>query len=230
MKLIILDRDGVINQDSDAFIKSPDEWIPIPGSLEAIARLTKAGYSVVVATNQSGLGRKLFDITTLNAIHQKMQASVKALGGSIPAVMFCPHLPTDNCDCRKPKAGMFLTIGKRFDVDLAGIPAVGDSLRDLQAGFLAGCKPYLVLTGKGKQTVEKGGLPPETVIFDDLAAVAAHLLENDAKAEAEQDFKTVPEVTSDPETKPKTKATPKAKSEAKTKTSGKKKSDGNTKK
>ena len=230
MKLIILDRDGVINQDSDAFIKSPDEWIPIPGSLEAIARLTKAGYSVVVATNQSGLGRKLFDITTLNAIHQKMQASVKALGGSIPAVMFCPHLPTDDCDCRKPKAGMFLTIGKRFDVDLAGIPAVGDSLRDLQAGFLAGCKPYLVLTGKGKQTVEKGGLPPETVIFNDLAAVAAHLLENDAKAEAEQDFKTVPEVTSDPETKPKTKATPKAKSEAKTKTSGKKKSDGNTKK
>lgn len=218
MKLIILDRDGVINQDSDAFIKSPDEWIPIPGSLEAIARLTKAGYSVVVATNQSGLGRKLFDITTLNAIHQKMQASVKALGGSIPAVMFCPHLPTDDCDCRKPKAGMFLTIGKRFDVDLAGIPAVGDSLRDLQAGFLAGCKPYLVLTGKGKQTIEKGGLPPETVIFDDLAAVAAHLLENDAKAEAEQDFKTVPEVTSDPETKPKTK------------TSGKKKSDGNTKK
>ncbi len=218
MKLIILDRDGVINQDSDAFIKSPDEWIPIPGSLEAIAHLTKAGYSVVVATNQSGLGRKLFDITTLNAIHQKMQASVKALGGSIPAVMFCPHLPTDDCDCRKPKAGMFLTIGKRFDVDLAGIPAVGDSLRDLQAGFLAGCKPYLVLTGKGKQTIEKGGLPPETVIFDDLAAVAAHLLENDAKAEAEQDFKTVPEVTSDPETKPKTK------------TSGKKKSDGNTKK
>lgn len=217
MKLIILDRDGVINQDSDEFIKSPDEWIPIPGSLEAIARLTKAGYSVVVATNQSGLGRKLFDITTLNAIHQKMQASVRALGGAIPAVMFCPHLPTDGCTCRKPKAGMFLTIGKRFDVDLAGVPTVGDSLRDLQAGYLAGCRPYLVLTGKGKQTLEKGGLPPDTTVFDDLAAVVAHLLENDAKAEAEQETKVVPEVKAESEPKPKSKT----KSKAKTKAEGK---------
>ena len=228
MKLIILDRDGVINQDSDEFIKSPDEWIPIPGSLEAIARLTKAGYSVVVATNQSGLGRKLFDITTLNAIHQKMQASVKALGGAIPAVMFCPHLPTYDCDCRKPKAGMFLTIGKRFEVNLAGVPTVGDSLRDLQAGFLAGCKPFLVLTGKGKQTIEKGGLPPDTVVFDDLAAVVTHLLENDAKEESAAETKVSAEVK--PEAKPKAKAAPKAKATAKTRAEGKKKTESKAKK
>ncbi|HJU72033.1 MAG TPA: D-glycero-beta-D-manno-heptose 1,7-bisphosphate 7-phosphatase [Paucimonas sp.] len=176
MKLIILDRDGVINHDSDKFIKSPDEWIPIPGSLEAIARLNQAGYKVVVSTNQSGIARGLFNILTLNAIHQKMHTTAQAAGADIEAVFFCPHAADDNCDCRKPKPGMLQAIAKRFDLSLKGVPAVGDSLRDLQAGFLAGCAPYLVLTGKGERTREKGGLPPGTAIYPNLAAVADHLL------------------------------------------------------
>lgn len=187
MKLIILDRDGVINEDSDAFIKTPDEWIPLPGSLDAIARLTKAGYTIVVATNQSGLGRGYFDIMTLNAIHQKMQNAVKAAGGQIEAIFFCPHTASDNCDCRKPRQGMFSTISERFDTPLEDIPSVGDSLRDLQAAFLAGCTPILVLSGKGKKTLENGGLPPKTIIFDDLSAVADHLLEADQKNTANRE-------------------------------------------
>ncbi|MBS7405262.1 MAG: D-glycero-beta-D-manno-heptose 1,7-bisphosphate 7-phosphatase [Oxalobacter sp.] len=190
MKLIILDRDGVINEDSDAFIKTPDEWIPLPGSLDAIARLTKAGYTIVVATNQSGLGRGYFDIMTLNAIHQKMQNAVKAAGGQIEAIFFCPHTASDNCDCRKPRQGMFSTISERFDTPLEDVPSVGDSLRDLQAAFLAGCTPILVLSGKGKKTLENGGLPPKTIIFDDLSAVADHLLEADQKNSASRDKNT----------------------------------------
>ena len=190
MKLIILDRDGVINEDSDAFIKTPDEWIPLPGSLDAIARLTKAGYTIVVATNQSGLGRGFFDIMTLNAIHQKMQNAVKAAGGQIEAIFFCPHTASDNCDCRKPRQGMFSTISERFDTPLEDVPSVGDSLRDLQAAFLAGCTPILVLSGKGKKTLENGGLPPKTIIFDDLSAVADYLLEADQKNAASQDKNT----------------------------------------
>ncbi len=176
MKLIILDRDGVINQDSEAFIKSPDEWIPIPGSLEAIARLNQADYHVVVTTNQSGIARGFFNMMMLNAIHQKMHAAAQAVGAEIDAVFFCPHAQDDNCDCRKPQPGMLRTIAKRFDVNLKGLPVVGDSLRDLQSGFVVGCKPYLVLTGKGGKTHQKGGLPPGTVVFKDLAAVVDHLL------------------------------------------------------
>jgi len=171
MKLIILDRDGVINEDSPEFIKSPAEWVPIPGSLEAIARLNQAGYRVVIASNQSGIARELFDIATLNAIHQKMHASAQLVGADIDAIFFCPHAAVDNCDCRKPKGGMFEEISKRFKVSLKGVPTVGDSLRDLQAGFNCGCVPYLVLTGKGEQTYAKGGLPPGTQIFPDLAAM-----------------------------------------------------------
>lgn len=177
MKLIILDRDGVINHDSDAFIKSPEEWIPIKGSLEAIARLNQAGYQVVVATNQSGMSRGLFDMTTLNAIHQKMHNAAQQVGANIDAIFFCPHTSNDNCDCRKPKTGLFNDISKRFGVNLrSGVPTIGDSLRDLQAGFIAGCSPYLVLTGKGDKTREKGGLPPGTLIYPDLAAVVDFLL------------------------------------------------------
>lgn len=176
MKLIILDRDGVINHDSDDFIKSPDEWIPIPGSLEAIARLNQADYRVVVATNQSGIARGKFNIMTLNAIHQKMHAAAQSVGADIDAVFFCPHAADDNCDCRKPKAGMLESIAKRFEVNLKGVPSVGDSLRDLQAGFVVGCRPYLVLTGKGEITRAKGGLPPGTATFPDLSAVVDHLL------------------------------------------------------
>jgi len=178
MKLIILDRDGVINYDSDAFIKSPDEWIPIPGSLEAIARLNQAGYRVVVATNQSGIARGLLDILTLNAIHQKMHKTAQQVGAHIDAVFFCPHAADDNCDCRKPKPGMLQQIGKRFNASLKGVPAIGDSLRDLQAGFVLGCVPYLVLTGKGHKTRDKGGLPPGTTIYADLASVVNHLLKD----------------------------------------------------
>ena len=176
MKLIILDRDGVINYDSDEFIKSPDEWIPIPGSLEAIARLNKGGYRVAVATNQSGVARGLLNIVTLNAIHQKLHTSAQQIGADIDAIFFCPHAAADSCDCRKPKAGMFRAIGKRFDTNLKGVPTVGDSLRDLQAGYVAGCTPYLVLTGKGEKTRDKGGLPPGTLIYPDLAAVVDFLL------------------------------------------------------
>jgi D-glycero-D-manno-heptose 1,7-bisphosphate phosphatase len=176
MKLIILDRDGVINHDSPAFIKSPAEWIPIPGSLEAIARLNQAGYRVVVASNQSGIARELFDMTILNAIHHKLHTSAQQVGASIDAIFFCPHAAIDNCDCRKPKAGMFDEISKRFRVTLKGVPTVGDSLRDLQAGFRSGCVPYLVLTGKGEKTRDTGGLPPGTQVFPDLAAMVDALL------------------------------------------------------
>lgn len=176
MKLILLDRDGVINKDSEAFIKSPDEWVPLPGALEAIARLNQADYHVVVCTNQSGIARGKFTIMTLNAIHQKMHAAAQEVGAEIDAVFFCPHAADDNCDCRKPKPGMLQAISQRFEVDLKGVPMVGDALRDLQAGFVAGCKPYLVLSGKGEKTRASGGLPPGTEIFADLAAVVDDLL------------------------------------------------------
>jgi D-glycero-D-manno-heptose 1,7-bisphosphate phosphatase len=176
MKLIILDRDGVINYDSDAFIKSPDEWIPIPDSLEAIARLNQAGYRVVIATNQSGIARGLLDIRTLNAIHQKMHTEAQMVGAHIGAIFFCPHAAQDNCDCRKPKSGMLQSLARRFNVSLKGVPNIGDSLRDLQAGFVLGCVPYLVRTGKGEKTLEQGGLPPGTMIYPDLAAAVDRLL------------------------------------------------------
>ena len=178
MRLIILDRDGVINHDSDAFIKSPAEWVPIPGSLEAIARLNQAGYRVVVATNQSGIARGLFDVTILNAIHQKLHAAAHQAGAEVDAIFYCPHAADDNCDCRKPKPGMLQTVASRFSVSLKGVPNVGDSLRDLQAGYGMGCVPYLVLTGKGQRTRDKGGLPPGTLVFPDLASVVDSLLKD----------------------------------------------------
>lgn len=175
MKLIILDRDGVINHDSDLFIKSPDEWKPIPGSLEAIARLNQNGWRVVVASNQSGIGRGLFGMDTLNAIHDKMVKSLAQVGGRLDAIFFCPHAADSTCDCRKPKPGMYRDIGERFNFDLAEVPVVGDSLRDLEAAVAVGSTPYLVLTGKGGRTLDEGGLPAGTRIFPDLAAVAAEL-------------------------------------------------------
>ncbi len=176
MKLIILDRDGVINYDSDQFIKNPDEWKPIPGSLEAIARLNQAGYRVVVATNQSGIGRGLFDMPMLNSIHDKMHKSLAQVGGRIDAIFFCPHANDANCACRKPKSGMIEEIATRYGVSLKDVPAVGDSLRDLEAAARLGAQPYLVLTGKGAKTQVKGSLPEGTLIFPDLAGVVASLL------------------------------------------------------
>jgi len=175
VKLVILDRDGVINQDSKEFVKHPDEWIALPGSLAAIARLSQAGWKVVVASNQSGLARGLFDMGALNAMHAKLRRELAAHGGEIDAIFVCPHGPDDGCDCRKPKHGLFRQIAERYDVGLAGVPAVGDSLRDLQAAAAAGCRPWLVLTGNGRETAGRE-LPPETYIADDLAAVADALL------------------------------------------------------
>jgi D-glycero-D-manno-heptose 1,7-bisphosphate phosphatase len=176
MKLVILDRDGVINQDSDQFIKNTTEWKPIPGSLEAIARLNHAGYRVVVASNQSGIGRGLLDMGALNAINDKMYRSLAHVGGRIDALFYCPHAAEANCDCRKPKPGMFIDIAQRFNVDLAGVPSVGDSLRDLQAAAEAGAQPMLVLTGKGEKTQSAGGLPPGTPVFADLAEAVRHIV------------------------------------------------------
>ena len=175
MKLIILDRDGVINQDSDLYIKSAEEWVPLPGSLDAIARLNQWGYRVVVCTNQSGIGRGLFETDTLIAIHDKMNKALLQVGGRIDAIFFCPHTNDDGCDCRKPKPGMLKEIAARFNADLAGVPAIGDSLRDLKAAAAAGAQPMLVLTGKGRKTVDDPALPPDTLVFPDLAAAAAHI-------------------------------------------------------
>lgn len=176
MKLVILDRDGVINYDSDQFVKTPAEWKAMPGSLEAIARLTQAGYRVVVATNQSGIGRGLFDMDTLNAIHEKMHRAVQAAGGRIDAVFYCPHAADSKCECRKPRPGMFKRIGACFNADLSHSYSVGDSLRDLQAATAAGSRPILVLTGKGELTRDEGQLPEGTLIVADLAAAVDHIL------------------------------------------------------
>lgn len=176
MKLIILDRDGVINFDSDQFIKSPAEWQPIPGSLEAIARLNQADYRIVVATNQSGVGRGLFDMPTLNAIHDKMHKACALVGARIDAVFFCPHTAESHCSCRKPSPGMLEEIALRYNAKLTGIPVVGDSLRDLLPAAQMGAHPYLVLTGKGLKTQAAGGLPEGTRVLPDLAAVVTELL------------------------------------------------------
>lgn len=176
MKLVILDRDGVINHDSASFIKNPNEWVPIPGSLEAIALLNQSGYRVAIATNQSGIARGLFDMAILNAIHDKMHKALAQVGGRVDAVFYCPHSAEDHCDCRKPKTGMIVDIARRFSVDLKEVPAVGDALRDLQAFANAGCQPILVRTGKGEQTLAKGDLPPNTLVFPDLSAVVQHII------------------------------------------------------
>ena len=179
MPLIVLDRDGVINEDSADYIRCLQDWHPIPGSLEAIARLHRAGWHVVVATNQSGIARKLFDLDTLARIHETMHRRVIESGGMIDAVFFCPHGPDDGCECRKPKPGMLLDIADRLRTDLQGVPAIGDSLRDLQAAKAAGATPILVKTGKGFGTVSSPDLDPEVAVFDDLYSAVIHLLNSD---------------------------------------------------
>ena len=189
--LVILDRDGVINQDSDAFIKSPEEWLPIPGSLEAIARLCRADYQVVVITNQSGLARGLFNMETLNAIHNKMLARVHEKGGKIDAIFFCPHGPDDDCECRKPSAGMFEELARRLDCSLQGVPAVGDSLRDLQAAHSVGAMPILVKTGNGKKSAKHWSRDElladleDLPVYKDLAAFVDDLLEGGLEPDLE---------------------------------------------
>ena len=178
-KYIILDRDGTINRDSDDYIKSPDEWQPLPGALEAIARLSQAGWHVVIASNQSGLGRGLFDVATLNLIHDKMNKLLTAAGGRIDAIFYCPHVPQDKCSCRKPLPGLFEQIGDRLGAQLDQVHAVGDTLRDAQAAAAVGCQTHLVCTGKhegwvGPELPE--GFPATTVLHEDLAAFAEWVL------------------------------------------------------
>ena len=175
-RLVVLDRDGVINHDSEDYIRSPAQWRPIRGSLEAIARLRKAGWRVAVATNQAGVGRGLFDMATLAAIHATMSRAVAQAGGHLDAVFFCPHAPAADCGCRKPRPGMLHEIARRFAVDPAAMIMIGDSLRDLQAAEAAGCQPVLVLTGNGRATLREGGLPPSTRVRTDLAAAVRDLL------------------------------------------------------
>lgn len=176
-KLIILDRDGVINHDSAAYIKSAAEWQPIDGSLAAIAALKRAGFAVVVVSNQSGVGRGLFGLEDLTAITHKMQQALLKLGGKVDKVYFCPHHPEQNCDCRKPKIGMYLQLSQDLNLNLRQIRpfSVGDSLRDLQAAHAAGCQPVLVKTGNGVKTVQQT-LPPDCLIFDDLQDFVCQLL------------------------------------------------------
>ncbi|MBA2491559.1 MAG: D-glycero-beta-D-manno-heptose 1,7-bisphosphate 7-phosphatase [Gammaproteobacteria bacterium] len=176
MRVIILDRDGVINYDHPAYIKSPEEWRPIHGSLGAIARFTRGGYRVMIASNQSGLGRGLFDVPALDAIHNEMRARLASLGGRIDAIFYCPHLPSDGCNCRKPEPGLFWQIAALPGVNLMDALAVGDSLRDLQAAASAGVETVLVRTGNGAHTESMGGVPAGVRVFDDLAGVADHYL------------------------------------------------------
>lgn len=176
-KLVILDRDGVINRDSPEFVKSPDEWIPIEGSIEAIGRLSRAGYTVAVASNQSGLARGLFGRADLDAMHEKLERLVAAAGGRIDTVVVCPHGPADGCDCRKPAPGLLLGLAAHYGRPLDGVPAVGDSLRDLEAARAAGAWPMLVRTGNGRRTERE--LPDSLAgvdTFDNLAGVADFLL------------------------------------------------------
>ena len=181
-KLIILDRDGVINEDRDDYVKSRDEWIPIPNSLEAIALLSQAGYVLTIATNQSGIARGLYSLSELHAIHQKMIDLLKPLGGRIDGIFFCPHVDEDLCECRKPKSGLMQEIAQRYlkdraslDLTLKNIPIVGDSLRDLVAGTKLGASPHLVLTGKGHK-VKDAELPEGTKTHADLMAFTKYIL------------------------------------------------------
>ena len=184
MKLVILDRDGTINEDRDDYVKSAEEWVPLPGALEAIARLNHGGWHVVVATNQSGLGRGLFDMAALNAMHLKMNTLLARVGGRVDAVFFCPHTRDEGCDCRKPLPGLVEQIGQRYGVHLDEVPIVGDSLRDLQAGAAVGCPPHMVRTGKAGRLgadalADLLRQVPGTEVHDDLAAFVEHLAQRE---------------------------------------------------
>lgn len=166
MKLIILDRDGVINEDSDDYIKSPDEWIPIAGSLEALGKLSQNGFKVIIITNQSGIGRKIFSIEMLNAIHKKMCINLAQYGGVIDGIFFCPCAPEENCNCRKPKSGLYNEVSDRLQISLENVFCVGDKITDIQAAQNAGAKPILVKTGK--ENDDSGNIPKNIPIYDDL--------------------------------------------------------------
>lgn len=176
--LIILDRDGVINKDSTEFVKSAAEWLPLPGSIDAIAQLSRAGYTIAVATNQSGLARGLLDRSALRAMHRKLRKLVAAEGGRIDRIVVCPHGPDDGCSCRKPEPGLLARLARHYGTSLDGVPFVGDSLRDLQAAVNAGATPVLVRTGSGAETMRSlpGGLR-DVRTYDDLADFVAGTLD-----------------------------------------------------
>lgn len=180
LKLIVLDRDGVINEDSDDYIKCVEEWVPIPGSMRAIGELTQAGYTIAVITNQSGVGRGYYTLATLNAMHEKMQALAVEHGGHIDRIEYCPHTPDDFCDCRKPKPGMFKALERHYHASMEGVLAVGDSLRDIEAARAVGAHPVLVRTGKGERSLAvamaKGISLDGVPVYDSLADFVAHLL------------------------------------------------------
>jgi D-glycero-D-manno-heptose 1,7-bisphosphate phosphatase len=171
VRLVVLDRDGTINRDSDAYIRNPEEWVPLPGSPEAIARLNRAGYTVAVASNQSGVARGLFDEDTLARIHEKMHETVQAAGGRIDRIVYCPHHPDAGCDCRKPAAGLLHRLARQYGVTLADVPVIGDSRRDLEAARAVGARPILVRTGNGAAT-EAAGEAGAAEVYDDLSAAA----------------------------------------------------------
>jgi len=175
MPFIILDRDGVINYDSHEYIKSADEWEPIPGSLEAIAQLNRLGYRVIIVTNQSGISRGYYDLETLDNIHEKLQRELAAVGGHIEAIFFCPHKPDDNCHCRKPKPGMLEQIHEKYHIDFAETFFIGDSLVDMQVAMSVGCKPILVLSGNGKNTLETNHKLKDVLHFADLSAAVEYI-------------------------------------------------------
>lgn len=176
MKLIILDRDGVLNEEREDFIKTPEEWVPIDSSMQAVSRLNEAGYRVVLATNQSGIGRGMIDMDTLNRIHQKMHNSLGRFGGWVDAIFFCPDAPDTGSQCRKPNPGMFEDIASRCETDLDDVPAVGDKLSDIRAAVAAGARPILVRTGYGRQTEKDEDLPDGVEVYDDLYSFVDELL------------------------------------------------------
>ncbi len=183
-KLIILGRDGILNEFREDHIKAPEEWVAVPGALEAVSRLNHAGWHVAVATNQSGIGRGMIDMAAVNAVHAHMMRSLQGFGGRIDAVFFCPHTPQDGCDCRKPLPGMALDIGRRYGVDLREVPMVGDTLRDLQAAQAAGCEPHLIRSGRAAalsaaEVAELIAQVPGTFVHQSLGELASHLLQRE---------------------------------------------------
>ena len=188
-KLIIIGRDGILNRFRPDHVKEPDEWEPIPGALEAVARLNHAGWHIVLATNQSGIGRGLIDMASVNAVHLHMMKLLAAKGGRLDAVFFCPHAPEEACDCRKPLPGMLLDIARRYAVDLKNVPMVGDTPRDLEAARAGGCQPHLVRSGRAalvedEEVAQWVAAVPETQVHEDLASFAQSWLQREAAAKA----------------------------------------------
>lgn len=184
MKLLVLGRDGILNEYRDDHVKAPDEWRPVRGALEALARLNQAGWHAVVATNQAGIGRGMIDMASVNAVHAHMIRCAQRVGGRIDAVFFCPHTPEESCECRKPLPGMLRDIGRRYGVELTQVPVVGDTLRDLLAARAAGCEPHLVLSGRAAH-LDEAQLQailrevPGTQVHQDLGSFANHVLQRD---------------------------------------------------